>query len=79
MGAGFVILIWLILAGIYGCMFLAFVGIWFWGRKKNIIWLKWLGKVPAIGMVVVALFVIAFLAWGIISSKKSALGFQGNV
>jgi hypothetical protein len=76
MGAGFVILIWLILAGIYGCIFLAFAGIWFWGRKKKITWLKWLGKILAIGMLVVALFLIAFVAFGIIRSKNPRWVFK---
>jgi hypothetical protein len=68
MGAGLVIFIWLILAGMYGCIFLAFTGAWFWGRKKNITWLKWLGKVSAIGMATIAIFLVAFIAWGIIRS-----------
>jgi hypothetical protein len=76
MGAGFVILIWLILAGIYGCIFLAFIGIWFWGRKKNITWLKWLGKISALGMAAIALFIIAFISWGIVRSKNSDWVFK---
>ena len=70
MGAGIVIAVWLIVAGIYGCIFLAFAGIWFWGRKKNITWLKWLGKIPAIGMAAIALCIIAFISWGIVRSKN---------
>jgi len=70
MGAGLVILFWLIFAGIYGCIFLAFAGLWFWGRKKNITWLKWLGKVSAIGMAMIAIFLVAFIAWGIIRSMN---------
>ena len=76
MGPGFVILIWLILAGIYGCIFLAFAGIWFWGRKKSITWLKWLGKVPAIGMAVAALFIIAVVPWGIVRSMNPRWVFK---
>ena len=76
MGAGFVIFLWLILAGIYGCIFLAFVGVWFWGRKKNITWLKWLGKIPAIAMATVALIIILFITWGIVCSMNPRWVFK---
>jgi hypothetical protein len=76
MGAGFVILIWMIFAGIYACIFLAFIGIWFWGRKKNITWLKWLGKISAIGLALIASFIIAAIAWGIVCSKNPRWVFK---
>ena len=76
MGAGFVIFIWLILAGVYGSIFLAFAGIWFWGRKKNITWLKWIGKIPAIAMAGVALLTVAFLVWGFVRSMNPSWVFK---
>jgi hypothetical protein len=76
MGAGFAILFWLIFAGIYGCIFLAFVGAWFLGKKKKITWLKWIGGVPAIGMAAVAFFIVFFIAWGIVSSMNPRWVFK---
>ena len=76
MGAGFVILFWFILAAICGCVFLAFVGVWFWGKKKKIVWLKWLGGIPAIGMIVFALLLVGFIAWGIICSMNPRWVFK---
>ena len=67
---------WLILAGIYSCIFLAFVGIWFWGKKKKANWLKWFGGIPAIGMATLALFLILSFSWGIIRSKNPEWVFK---
>jgi hypothetical protein len=76
MGAGFVILSWLLFAAIYGFIFLVFVGLWFLGKKKKISWLKWFGGVPAVGMVALALFAIGFIAWGIICSVNPRWVFK---
>jgi hypothetical protein len=76
MGPAFVILFWLILAGIYGCIFLAFAGVWFWGKKKKIVWLKWLGGISAIGMATLALFMILLFSWGIIRAKNPQWVFK---
>jgi len=76
MGAGFVIFIWLILAGIYGCIFLAFAAAWFSGKKKKIVWLKWLGGILAIGMATLALFVAVLFTWGIIRAQNPQWVFK---
>jgi hypothetical protein len=76
MGAGIVIFFWLSLAGIFGCIFLAFVFVWFIGKKKKIIWLKCLGGSSAIGMAVLALVIAGFMAWGIICSRNPQWVFR---
>ena len=76
MGPAFVILFWLILAGIYSFVFLAFVGMWFFGKKRKIIWLKWLGGLPATGMAALALLVVSVVALGIICSMNPRWVFK---
>jgi phosphotransferase system glucose/maltose/N-acetylglucosamine-specific IIC component len=76
MGSGMVILFWLFLAGIYGCFFLVFVGLWFWGRKKNITWLKWLGGIPASIMLLIAVLLTALIAYGIHQTKNPEYVFK---
>ena len=76
MGAGFVILFWLFFVGVYGCVFIALVAFWFLGTKKKIAWLKWFGGISAIGMVLLALFVVGLFVWGIVCSKSPQWVFK---
>jgi hypothetical protein len=76
MGAGFVILFWSILAGVYSCVFLAFVASCFFGKKKKIAWLKWFGGISAIGMASLALLVAGLIVWGIVCSKNPQWVFK---
>ena len=69
-------MIWLIFAGIYGFAFLGFVGVWFFGKKKKIVWLKWLGGLSATGMAALALLVISVLALGLICSMNPRWVFK---
>jgi len=67
---------WLILAGVYGFIFFMFAGLWFWGKKKQIVWLKWLGGIPAIAMMVLALLLVGFIAWGTLCSMNPRWVFK---
>lgn len=76
MGAGIVLIFLLILAGVYGFVFLAFAGLWFWGRRKKATWLKWIGGIPAVVMLAFAVFVAGFFAWGISRTKNPEWVFK---
>src|SRR5436190_21172103 len=70
MGAGLVIFFWLVLAGIYGIVFLVLASLWFWGRKRQKKWLRLLAGIPALAMATVAVLVVAFMIYGILDSKN---------
>ena len=62
MGPGFVIFLWLILAGIYGSIVVALTGLWWLGKRKNWVWLKWLAGLPAAGTVFLGIMAILFFS-----------------
>jgi len=78
MGPGFVILVWLILAGIYGALVLVFLGLWLYGKKKNWRWLKWLAGIPAMGMTLAAVSGVSLLIYGVIDGCHPSSVFRNT-
>ena len=78
MGAGIVLFFWLFLAGIYGVVFLAFAGLWFWGRKKKLKWLKWLAGIPALGMALLAVLVVSIITYRILDLRNPRTVFKAQ-
>lgn len=76
MGAGFVILIWLVLAAIYAVGFLALVGFWFWARKHQKKWLQRMAGMLATGMAALALFVLAWVTYLILDFRNPRSVFK---
>jgi hypothetical protein len=70
MGPGIVILFWLVVAGIYGFIFLVLAGLCILGWKKRWIWLKWLTGIPAACMALLAISLTLLLTCGILRSMN---------
>jgi len=66
MGPGFVILFWLILAGIFGVIWVGSLVLFLVGRWKRKAWLKWLGLIPLVGLTLFAFIAGSVLAVGIV-------------
>jgi hypothetical protein len=65
MRPAFVILIWLVLAGIFGFFWVVSLVVFLIGRWKKKRWLKWMGLVPLTGLTIIALLAGTFFAIGI--------------
>ena len=78
MGPSFVILFWLILAGIYGFIFLSLTGLCILGWRKHWIWLKWITGIPAACMALLAIAVAALFVYGIIDSMNPRSAFKAT-
>ena len=64
MGPGFVLILWLFFAAIYGAILLVFIGLYVLAWKKKRRWLKWLSAIPVLLMLIFAAFFVIFLGWG---------------
>lgn len=76
MGAGFVVLIWLILGGIAFAIFLFFlvlgaIGAW---KKKPV--LKWFGFIPAATIAAIGIFVVGALGYGFWALTQPRMVFK---
>jgi hypothetical protein len=76
MGPAFVILFWLLIAGIYVVIFLALAGLCLVSSKKKWRIFKWLTGALASAMIVVAIIVVTLLAWGIIRASNPTYLFK---
>jgi len=70
MGAGFVIMFWLIALGIIGAVWCGLVVLSIVGWKQKKPWLKWLAGVPAALMLAFGLLIGGLLAYGTLTSMS---------
>lgn len=72
MGPVFSILLWLILAGIYGFFWLLFLSLFIVGKIKKSRMLSWIGGIPLLLSTTFAVFTLCTIIWGIFSVSKPA-------
>ena len=78
MGAGFVILFWLIVAAIYFLVAVVLSSLFLLGWFKKWIWLRWLAGLPAAGMLLLAVVVIIGMIVGIALSQNPKNVFRST-
>jgi hypothetical protein len=76
MGPGFVILIWLLIAAIFGAFWLASLVVFIIGRRKKSRFMTWLGGIPLSGLTLLACLAIAVVGYGAIRSRNPRFVYQ---
>ena len=66
MGPGFVILIWLFIAGVFGSFWIAALVIFLIGRRKRSRLMMWSGGIPVVCLTTMALGIAGLFGYGII-------------
>ena len=74
MGPGIVIVFWFFVASIFAGIFSVFAGLGIYGHKKKKSILKWIGIIPASGIVLIGIALVGLIGYSIISSM-----FPSNV
>ncbi len=78
MEAGFVMIIWSVLAGIYGIIFLSLFAATLYGGKRKKKWLKWGAGIPAGLMAVAAVLAIFSIGYAIVDSMNPNSVFKNT-
>ena len=76
MGPGIVILFWLLMAAIFGALWLASLVVLIIGRRKKSRLMSWLGGIPLSGLTLFACLAIALIAFGVIRSRNPRFVYQ---
>jgi len=70
MGPGFVILFWLLIAGVFGIFWMAGLVIFLIGKSKRSRLMMWLGGIPVASLTMIALAIAGLIGFGIIRATN---------
>jgi hypothetical protein len=70
MGAGIVILFWLVILIIFGFICLSLILLSFLGWKNKWRWLKWIAGIPAAMIIICGILLVSLIIYGVIDSMN---------
>lgn len=76
MSAGFVLVIWLLIAAVYGSFCLLFFVLYAIGKKKGIHSLMWAGGIPFIASAGFAVFCLGLMGYGFYTTSRPATVYE---